>query len=74
MSNYDFDVSHPDVDGTILKARKAVEAAVAFAGTYAGVLIADVAEAAGWVNQLVVVAGGAIGVARVYWAKNRPKR
>jgi hypothetical protein len=72
MSN--FEISHPEVKGAAETANKAVNAALAFVGTYAGVLIADIAEAAGWVNQLIVVAGGTIGVARVYWAKNRPKR
>jgi len=54
-------------------AHKAVMAFLSFVGTYAGVLIADASDAAGWVNQVVVVAGGAIGTALTYWTKNRPK-
>jgi hypothetical protein len=55
-------------------AHKAVMTFVAFLGTYIGVLVADLADTAGWVNQILVVAGGAAGTALTYWSKNRPKR
>jgi hypothetical protein len=54
-------------------ATKAVAAFLSFLGTYAAVFIADVADAASWVNQALVVVGGAIGTAWTYWAKNKPK-
>ncbi len=68
-----FDMGTP-VKGALTTAHKALMAFLSFLGTYAGVLIADLSEAAGWVNQLIVVAGGAIGTALVYWKENRPKR
>lgn len=73
MSNYDFDVASP-VKGALTTAHKAVMAALAFLGTYAGVLVADLADTADWVNQLLVLAGGAVGTALVYWKENKPKK
>lgn len=72
MADYDFDVATP-VQGALTTAHKAVMAALAGAGTYVGVLVADLSDAAGWVNQLLVVAGGAVSTALVYWKKNHPK-
>ena len=62
-----------DAPGAVDKANKAINAALTFVGTYVGVLVADLSDAAGWVSQAVVVAGGAVGTAVVYWTKNRPK-
>jgi hypothetical protein len=73
MDEFSYDVA-PKVKGALTTAHKAVMAFLSFLGTYAGVLIADVSEAADWVNQVLVVAGGAVGTALVYWTKNRPKR
>lgn len=73
MDEYSYDVA-PKVQGALTTAHKAVMAFLSFLGTYIGVLISDLSEAAGWVNQLVVVLGGAIGTAVVYYTKNRPKR
>lgn len=68
-----FDVGTP-VRGALTTAHKALAAFLSFVGTYAGVLVADINEAAGWVNQLIVVVGGAVGTAWVYFQNNRPKR
>jgi hypothetical protein len=73
MGNYDFDVASP-AKGALDKASKAVAAFLSFLGTYVGVLAVDLANAADWVNQLVVVVGTAVGTAVVYVTKNRPKR
>jgi hypothetical protein len=72
MDEYSYDVA-PKVQGALITAHKAVAAFLSFLGTYAGVLIADLSDAAGWVNQVVTVVGGAVGVAWVYWTKNKPK-
>ena len=68
-----FDMGTP-VQKNLTTAHKAVMAFLSFLGTYVGVLIADLSDAAGWVNQVLVVAGGAVGTALTYWTKNRPKR
>lgn len=54
-------------------ASKAMAAFLSFLGTYAAVVIADVSDAASWVTQALVVAGGAVGTAATYWTKNKPK-
>lgn len=73
MSDLSFDVEHP-VNKTLTTAHKAVTAFLSFLGTYLGILIADLSDAAGWVNQLVTVVGGAVGTAAVYYKNNWPKR
>lgn len=68
-----FDVATP-VEKATTTAHKALMAVLSFLGTYAGILAADLADAAGWVNQLIVVVGGAVGTAAVYYKNNYPKR
>lgn len=69
--SYNYDQGAPVRGETT--AHKAVAAFLSFLGTYLGVLISDVSEAASWVNQVIVVLGGAIGTAVTYYTKNRPK-
>jgi hypothetical protein len=70
MSFVNFDQGTPVPE---TKPAKAIMAFLSFLGTYAGVAIADAADAAGWVDHVLLVVGGAVGTALVYWKKNYPK-
>lgn len=68
--SYNFDQGTP-VQET--KPYKAVVTFLSFLGTLGGVVIADAADAASWVNGLLVVLGGAVGTVATYYKKNPPK-
>lgn len=67
------DVSRARLEQVPVTASKAVAAFLSAVGTYAGVVIADAADAASWVNHAVVVLGGAVATAVTYWTENKPK-